>query len=170
MIIRNDIWEELKDAKTHQLSCLYYVNKKRKFNRCYNFAIIIIAGLGAISFFLNHWCAFVTTLVVTLLEVVKSFVPAVCQSEKELVELDNLAIYYGGTSLKLEELWTKYELGYYKKDKATVSKELYNLLNDKAENDTKMNRLIHSLSEKEDRNIQDQTDEYLKSKYYGQEN
>lgn len=167
-MIRNEIWEELKEAKTYQISCHYYVDKKRKFNRCYNFAIIIIAGLGAISFFLNHWCAFVTTLVVTLLEVVKSFVPAVCQSEEELVELDNLSTEYGKTLLRLEELWSKYESGYYKK--AIVLEELYSSLNDKAENDTKMNRLIHSLSKKEDKKIQDQADEYLKSKYYGQEN
>lgn len=169
-MIRNKIWEDMKEAKTYQLSCLYYVDKKRKFNRYYNYAIIIIASLGAFTFFINHWCTFGTTIVTFFLEIFKNFVPAMCQPEKELVELDNLATYYGETSRKLEELWTKYELGYYKKEKTTVSKELYNLLNDKSENDTKMNRLIHSLSKKEDEKIQDQTDEYLKSKYYGQEN
>lgn len=170
MMIRNQIWEDMKDAKTHQLSCLYYVDKKRKFNRYYSFAIIIIAGLGAFTFFINHWCAFATTLAASLLEMVKSFVPAVCQSEKELAELDGLATYYGDTLRKLEELWAETESGHTTKDEQQASKKLYSLQKNAAENVTKMNRLIHSLSKKEDRSIQDQTDNYLKSKYYGQEN
>ena len=170
MMIRDKIWEDMKEAKTYQLSCLYYVDKKRRFNRWYNFAIIIIAGIGAITFFLNHWCTFATTIATILLEIVKSFVPAVCQSEKELVELDNLASYYGETSHKLEELWTKNESDYYTNNEQTVSKKVFNIRKNEAENKTKMNRLIHSLSHKEDKKIQDQADEYLKSKYYEQEN
>lgn len=169
-MIRDEIWEDMKETKTYQLSCLHYVDKKRKFNRWYNFAIIIIAGLGAITFFLNHWFAFTSTLAVSLLEVVKSFVPAVCQSEKELVELDNIATYYGEISHKLEELWSKNESGYYTNDEQTILKKVFNIRKNTAENVTNMNRLIHSLSQKEDKKIQDQADEYLKSKYYGQEN
>lgn len=168
-MIRDEIWEDLKEAKTYQLSCLYYVDKKRKFNRWYNFVIIIIAGIGAITFFLNYWCTFASTIATFLLEIVKSFVPAVCQSEKELVELDNIATYYGESLHKLEALWTEYESGFYEKDQ-TVLKKLSSIRKNEAEKETRMNRLIHSLSHKEDKKIQDQVDEYLKSKYYGKEN
>ena len=72
-MIRQEIWEEMKKAKTYQLSCLYYVDKKRKFNRNYNLCIIGVAALGAPTFFISHWCAFVTTIAASVLEVIKSF-------------------------------------------------------------------------------------------------
>lgn len=164
-MIRNEIWEDMKAAKTQQNSCLYYVDKKRKFNRGYNFAIILIAGLGAFTFFLNHWCAFATTLAASIMEMVKSFVPAVCQSEKELVELDDLATFYGKTLSKLEEMWSNNESGHADNDK--LQKELSKIKRKVAENVTKTNKLIHSLSEKEDKKIQDSVIEYLTRKYYG---
>ena len=46
-MVRQEIWEEMKKAKTYQLSCLYYVDKKRKFNRNYNMWIIGVAAIGA---------------------------------------------------------------------------------------------------------------------------
>ena len=104
-MIRQEIWEEMKKAKTYQLICLYYVDKKRKFNRNYNMCIIGVAALGAPTFFISHWCAFVTTIAASVLEVIKSFIPAVCQSEEELSKIDGLAIYFGETLQKVEGLW-----------------------------------------------------------------
>lgn len=89
-MIRQEIWEEMKKAKTYQLSCLYYVDKKRKFNRIYNMWIIGLAAIGAPTFFISHWCAFVTTIAASVLEVIKSFIPAVCQSEEDRQRLMDL--------------------------------------------------------------------------------
>ena len=91
MNTRDVVWEELKEAKILQLSCLHYVNKKRKFNRRYNYVIIVIAAMGALAFFINYWTAFVSTLVVTIMEILKSILPAMGQSEKDLHEIDDLA-------------------------------------------------------------------------------
>ena len=108
-MIRQEIWEEMKKAKTYQLSCLYYVDKKRKFNRNYNMLIIGVSAIGAPTFFISHWCAFATTIAASVLEVIKSFIPAVCQSEEELSKIDGLSIYFGEILQKIERIWNLYE-------------------------------------------------------------
>lgn len=166
-MIRQEIWEEMKKAKTYQLSCLYYVDKKRKFNRNYNLCIIGVSTIGAPTFFISHWCAFVTTIAASILEVIKSFIPAVCQSEEELSKIDGLSIYFGESLKKLEELWNIYE-NTGVPDKPSLSRELSKVLKKSPEKETLMNKLIHSLNENEDEKIRNQADEYLIQKFYEQ--
>ena len=166
-MIRQEIWEEMKKAKTYQLSCLYYVDKKRKFNRNYNMRIIGVAAIGAPTFFISHWCAFATTIATSVLEVIKSFIPAVCQSEEELSKIDGLAIYFGETLQKIEGLWNLHE-NTESPDESSLSRELSKVLKKSPEKETLMNKLIHSLSKEEDKKIQDQTDDYLIQKFYEQ--
>lgn len=166
-MIRQEIWEEMKKAKTYQLSCLYYVDKKRKFNRNYNMWIIGVAAIGAPTFFISHWCAFVTTIAASVLEVIKSFIPAVCQSEEDLSKIDGLAIYFGETLQKIEGLWNLHE-NTKTPDELSLNKELSKVLKKSPENETLMNKLIHSLSEKEDDKIRKQADDYLIQKFYEQ--
>lgn len=166
-MIRQEIWEEMKKAKTYQLSCLYYVDKKRKFNRKYNIWIIGVSAIGAPTFFISHWCAFVTTISASILEVIKSFIPAVCQSEEELSVIDGLATYFGETLQKIEELWNTYE-NTESPDETSFSKDLSKVLKKSPEKETLMNKLIHSLSRKEDESISKKADDYLKQKFYEQ--
>ncbi len=166
-MIRQEIWEEMKKAKTYQLSCLYYVDKKRKFNRNYNLWIIGVSAIGAPTFFISHWCAFATTIVASILEVIKSFIPAVCQSEEELSKIDGLSIYFGETLQKIEGLWNILE-NTLSPDEQSLRKELSKVLKKSPEKETLMNKLIHSLSKKEDENIRNQADEYLIQKFYEQ--
>ncbi len=167
MINRNEVWEDLKEAKTLQLSCLHYVDKKRKFNRRYNYAIIVIAAMGALTFFINHWSAFVSTLVVTIMEILKSILPAMGQSEKELNEIDDLATFFGEISNKLGELWRNIESNYYYHDEKPLFDELSTIQGMLPEKVTKTNKLIHSLSKKDEKMIQDNVSNYLSRKYYG---
>ena len=157
----------MKKAKTYQLSCLYYVDKKRKFNRKYNLGIIGVSAIGAPTFFISHWCAFATTIAASVLEVIKSFIPAVCQSEEELSKIDGLSIYFGETLQKIEGLWNIYE-NTVSPDESLLNKELLKVLKKSPEKETLMNKLIHSLSEKEDEKIRNQADDYLIQKYYEQ--
>jgi len=167
-MIRQEIWEEMKKAKTYQLSCLYYVNKKRKFNRNYNLCIIGVSAIGAPTFFLSHWCALITTIAASILEVIKSFIPAVCQSEEELSKLDGLSVYFGETLQKLEKLWNDHESS-EESNQLSLSKELTKILKFSPEKETSMNKLIHSLSKEEDDNIREQADNYFVQKFYEQQ-
>ena len=166
-MIRQEIWEEMKKAKTYQLSCLYYVDKKRKINRYYNMCIIGVSAIGAPTFFISHWCTFVTTITAYVLEVIKSFIPAVCQSEEDLSKIDGRAIYFGKTLQKIEGLWSIHE-NTESPDESSLNKELLKLLKKSPEKQTLMNKLIHSLSKKEDEQIQKQADDYLIQKFYEQ--
>ena len=166
-MIRQEIWEEMKKAKTYQLSCLHYVDKKRKFNRRYNLLIISVSAFGAPTFFISHWCAFATTIAASVLEVIKSFIPAVCQSEEELSKIDGLSIYFGEILQKIEGVWNLYE-STKSPDESSFSKELSKVLKKSPEKETLMNKLIHSLSKKEDENIRNQADKYLIQKFYEQ--
>ncbi len=166
-MIRQEIWEEMKKAKTYQVSCLYYVDKKRKFNRNYNMLIIGVSAIGAPTFFISHWCAFATTIAASVLEVIKSFIPAVCQSEEELSKIDGLSIYFGEILQKIERVWNLYE-STKSPDESSFSKELSKVLKKSPEKETLMNKLIHSLSKKEDEKIRNQADKYLIQKFYEQ--
>lgn len=166
-MIRQEIWEEMKKAKTYQLSCLYYADKKRKFNRNYNLCIIGVSAIGAPTFFLSHWCAFATTIAASVLEVIKSFIPAVCQSEGELSKLDDLSIYFGETLQKLEGLWNVHE-STESPDAPSLSKELTKIIKHLPEKEASMNKLIHYLSDKEDNSIRKRSDDYLTQKFYEQ--
>ncbi len=164
-MIRREIWQEMKKAKTYQLCCLYYVDKKRKFNRKYNKWIIRVAAIGAPTFFISHWCAFATTIAASVLEVIRSFIPAVCQPEEELSKIDGLAIYFGETLQKVEELWNLYE-NEKNPDESSFSRQLSKVLKKSPEKEISMNKLIHSLSKEEDKMLQDKADDYFKQKFY----
>ena len=166
-MIRQEIWEEMKKAKTYQLSCLYYVDKKRKINRNYNMCIIGVSAIGAPTFFISHWCAFATTIAAAVVEVIKSSIPAACQSAEELSKIDGLAVYFGETLQKIEVLWNIHE-NTESPDESSLSKELSKILKKAREKGTLMNKLIHSLSKKEDEQIQKQADDYLIQKFYEQ--
>lgn len=129
--------------------------------------IIGVAAFGAPTFFISHWCAFITTIAASVLEVIKSFIPAVCQSEEELSKIDGLAIYFGETLQKIEGLWNLHE-NTESPDESSLSRELSKVLKKSPEKETLMNKLIHSLSKEEDKKIQDQTDDYLIQKFYEQ--
>lgn len=53
-------------------------------------------------------------------------------------------------------------------DELSLNKELSKVLKKSPENETLMNNLIHSLSEKEDDKIRKQADDYLIQKFYEQ--
>ena len=126
-----------------------------------------MSAIGAPTFFISHWCAFATTIVASILEVIKSFIPAVCQSEEELSKIDGLSIYFGETLQKIEGLWNILE-NTLSPDEQSLRKELSKVLKKSPEKETLMNKLIHSLSKKEDENIRNQADEYLIQKFYEQ--
>ena len=121
--------------------------------------------MGALAFFINYWSAFVSTLVVTIMEILKSILPAMGQSEKDLNEIDNLATFYGETTNKLENLWRNLESGQYYKDEKPLFEELSIIQGTLPEKETKKSNLIHSHSKKDDKMIQDKVDIYFKRKY-----
>lgn len=166
-MIRQEIWEEMKKAKTYQLECLHYVDKKRKFNRNYNLLIIGVSAIGAPTFFISHWFTFITTIATTILGVIKSFIPAVCQSDEELSKIDGLSVYFAETLQKLEALWNDHETTEVP-DESSLRKAFLRILKKFPENETLMNKLIHSLSAEEDEEIREETDNYLRQKFYEQ--
>lgn len=160
---RNQLWQTIKEAKTYQFSCLHYSDKKRKSNRRLQSFIVIVAAAGAPCFPISHWIAFGTTIAASLLEFFKSFTPLLCQPAEELCKVDDLATSFGNLSEELSNIWFKNEddptneaiLSQYKK--ATK---------DNVEKITLMNKLIHSISKKQERLICERVDDYLTSTFY----
>ena len=116
----------------------------------------------------ENWCAFATTIGASVLEIIKSFIPAVCQSEEELTKIDGLSIYFGEILQKIEGLWNLYE-NTKSPDESLLSRELSKVIKKSPEKETLMNKLIHSLSKKEDEKIRKQADDYLIQKFYEQQ-
>ena len=163
-MLRNEICEEMKATKTNSLCCQNYTDKSRKRNRLYNILLVGIATIGAPAFFLNHWCAFITTIIVAIGEFFKNFVPLISQPEKELCNIDDINKFYNELLVKLEDLWDKSELK--TQDENNIRKQFTLLRKNSSQPCVEMNKLIHHISDKENQRFMKEADEYLKRKFY----
>lgn len=163
-MVRNELWEEMKLAKTYSLNCRYYTNKFRKRNRIVSITLIVIAALGAPMFFVDHWFAFATTTITAILHLLKETIHFFGQPEEELCKIDELANRFNSSLLKVENLWNKFERSEISEPAAekqlkTIQESLVNPISE-------MNRLVHFNTKKEELSFMEESDKYLKSKFY----
>lgn len=163
-MVRNELWEEMKLTKTYSLNCRYYTNKFRKRNRVGSIVLIIIAALGGPMFFIDHWYAFATTTITAILHLLKETIPFFCQSEEELCKIDGLANKFNNSLLKVENLWNKFERSDIGEQAA--EKQLKIIQEALVIPISEMNRLVHFNTKKEEQSFMEESDKYLKSKFY----
>lgn len=163
-MVRNELWEEMKLAKTYSINCRYYTNKFRRRNRRISLILISIAAIGCPTFFINHWFAFATTTTSAVLQFLKESIHMFGQSEKELCTIDELANIFDCSLIKVEILWNKYERGEI--EDSSVEKQLKAIQESLINPISEMNRLIHFNTKKEEQSFMNDSDEYLKRKFY----
>lgn len=164
MIVRNKIWEELRQAKANIICIQRYTDRNRKWSRYFNAIIIVLASGGTLGGIFKQWIAVIASGLVAISTILKSLMPNFIQSEQELTELDRLMDYYSRFLNKLEKIWyNNYEN--IISDKEAIS-QLFDIKDDEADKCSTMNKLIRHLSEKEKKNINREAKEYVDRVYF----
>lgn len=167
MISRKRIWEEIKQAKANIICIQKYTDERRAYNRYYNGFIAITASAGALGTLLNEHIPLIASILIGLVSIIKSVLPNFIQSESELSSLDVLADFYNKYMNSLEDIWYRYE------NKITTEKEamkeFFELKETECDKQSQLNRLVRNISEKFQKEIDKESNKYLKSVYYEDE-
>lgn len=94
MIVRNKIWEELKQAHANVLCIAWYNDNRRRLNRRYDLFIAVVASGSSFGYLLNNNIPLIGSITIAIVSVAKSIFPQFLQPEQELSELDKIMDYY----------------------------------------------------------------------------
>lgn len=167
MIVRNKIWEELRQAKANIICIQRYTDRNRKYARYFSSIIIILASIGTIGGVYQKWIAVIASGLVAISTILKSLMPNFIQSEQELTELDRLMDYYSRYLVKIERIWyDNYESNITDKE---AIEQLFYIKDDEADKYSSMNKLVRHLSERENNIIDHKAKEYVTRVYFKNE-
>ena len=164
MVVRNKIWEELKQAHANVLCILWYNNRQRKCERWYQMFISITASAGTFGFLFNDLAPLYSSLAIAFVSIVKSLYPQFLQPEKELCILDELMDYYNEYMVEMECLFYKFD-----HDKMTEDEtfdEMYNLKKTECAKFSMLNKFVRSIPEKRKKKIENDSTEYINRVYF----
>lgn len=164
MIVRNKIWEELKQAHANVLCIKWYNDRQRKFNRGYQLFIAIIASSGTFGYLLNDYAPLIGSAIIAFVSVTKSIFPHFLQSEQELCDLDRIMDYYNSHMNDIECL-------FYQLDQSIITDNiamemLYYTKAIECKKQSEMNRLIRHISKKRKDKIVKTSEEYIDQVYF----
>ena len=77
MVIRNKVWEELKQAHVNIL----YTDIQRKYERYYQCFIAFTASAGTFGYIIEEWLPLVSSMLIAFVSVVKSLFPQFIQPD-----------------------------------------------------------------------------------------
>jgi len=166
-MVRDQIWEELKKAKTYGLCALDKCDKLRKYQRCFSRIILFISIVGALLCIFKSYFGVYVTIIIAVASVVKEFFQNFRHPEFELESLDALARFYDSHLNKLERLWNQYENKTKSEDQCV--ERLAKLKKDSVEKDVRLNKLIHHIRKGEQQKLDTKIKEYLERNFFGNE-
>ena len=166
MIVRNKIWEEIKQAYANVLCLRWYTDKQRKYERWCQMFVAIVASGGTFGYLINSYFPLVSTATIAFVAVVKSLFPQILQPERELCILDDLMDFYNKYMIDMESLL-------YNSDKEKISEEetfeeMYSIKKEETAKQSLMNKLVRSIPPKRHEQFIKEADEYIKRVYYNE--
>ena len=164
MIARNRIWEELKQAKTYIICLQRYTDRGRRWSRLINGAIIAISAIGALGSIYHTIFAIVGVSLVALTSILKTALSGIMQSEQEFSELDRLIDFYSKYMNKIERLW--YDFFIEAIEEKEMIHDLLALKEEECDRYSLLNKLIRSISKKEQKEIDKISVEYINIVYF----
>lgn len=161
--LRQQIWFEMKTAKTYAVCLQIYTDRQRKWNRCFPIIVGALSCIGSITFPISKYGPLIASIVVFLFSVLKEVLPICGQSEEELNQLDELYGYFGQKTQEFERLWNNYQDSQNNTD---CEINLSEIKTDMPEHQSKMNKLVRHIWHWENSKIKKEVNNYLTSKYY----
>lgn len=163
MIVRNKIWEELKQAHANVLCITWYNDRRRRYNRWYHLFIAVVASSSSFGYLLYNNIPLIGTITIAIVSVAKSIFPQFLQPEQELSELDKIMDYYNKYGSELECLLYKFDQKYVQE--LEVIDTLHKMKVEESLLQSKMNRLVYSIPQKQLDKIVKDSEEYFKKVY-----
>ena len=164
MVVRNKIWEELKQAHANVLCFCWYTNKQRKYERWYQVFVALVASGGTFGYLINEYAPLISSGIIAFVSVAKSLFPHFLQPEKELCILDGLMDYYNKYMNEMEHLF--YLLDHNEIEEKEAIQKVYELKKDECSQQSIMNRFVRSIPESRHKKIDNESTEYINRVYF----
>ena len=161
--LRQQIWYEMKTAKTYAVCLQIYTDRQRKWNRYFPIIVGALSCVGSFTYPLSKYGPLITSIAVCLFSVLKVVLPVFGQPEEELNQLDELYSYFDQKTQDLESLWNYYQES---PNNTECQKKLSEIKTGMPERRSKMNKLVRHIWPWEDSKNKKEVDNYLTSKYY----
>jgi hypothetical protein len=124
--MRNRLWNELTQAKHNAEYASIYLDRQKQIANIFNITILVFSTSGILGW--KVWDRFpvIACAIVSGLSLLKLIQPHLIMSEKQLLKLDRIHIFYCDHFIKLEKLWHDLEDEDYSEKE--VKEELYQVL------------------------------------------
>lgn len=177
-MVREHLFYEMVMAYKFSQYGMIYTNKRRKRNRNFNIAIIILPSLGLLikeaidliptTFtWRNDIVSFVMVLASLLTIVVatlKSLSPILNQPENELDKLDEISKFYGHVFVELIRLWRAFESN--KLSDAETENKLDVILDKCIDKSVDLNKYFRYIGKRDNKLLEAQASESIKRAFY----
>lgn len=164
MVVRNKIWEELKQAHANVLCLCWYTNKQRKYERWYQVFIALVASGGTFGYLINEYAPLIGSGIIAFVSVAKSIFPHILQPEKELCILDGIMDFYNKYMNEMEHLF--YLFDHKEIEEKDAIQKVYELKTDECSQQSIMNRFVRSIPESRHKKIDKESTEYINRVYF----
>lgn len=161
--LRQQIWVDMKTAKTYEMCLQNYTDRQRKWNRRFPLIVGVLSFVGSMTFTVSKYGPLIASLAVFVFSILKIVLPIFGQPEEELNQLDKLYSYFGQKTQDLESLWNYYQESPNNKE---CQKKLSEIKTGMPECQSKMNKLVRHIWPWENSKIKKEVNNYLTSKYY----
>ena len=167
MIIRNKIWDEIKEVDVFSRCAMRYASVQRKIQFAYKVAIPVLAALCALFTKLNmpnytFWSA----VLICFSTILKSFCTQIVLSEKDIEKLDKLGVDFENCRTKYEDLMRKLD------NKEISENEASNVIDKQqsiySKKKSELNKLILWIPLGTKRRLKKESEEYLKGIHFNQ--
>lgn len=167
MIVRNRIWEEVKEADVFLRCASEYAAVQRKIKFGYKVAIPVLAALIALFAKLNmpnyvFWSA----ILIFASSIIKSFCTQIVLPDKDIDRLEALGVEFEKHRIKDEDLMTKLD----NKEITDIEalEELKRRNSDYGKKKSELNMLVLWIPSWVNKHLQAKSEEYLLRVYYNQ--
>lgn len=162
-VTENFVWHEFCLAYCYNKKIRAYIDRRKKFNRWSNWAIIIISTSSAISYGQNDALGAILACIVAVAMIVKELLPIFNQDESELLKLSQAATFYAEYQVEMEQLYVA--LKYNHQHPIFCQEAFFKLKGKAAKYLTVTNEYFRGLPKRIDKRIQNELDNYVREIY-----
>lgn len=163
MVVRNKIWEEIKQAHANVLCLTWYTNHQRKYERWYQLFIAIVASGGTFGYLKYDFLPLVSSGLIAFVSVAQSLFPHFRQPEKELCVLDDLMAYYNQYMIEMEHLF--YQFDHKMMNEEETIQKVYELKKEESLRQSTMNRLVRFIPSSRQKKLDKESNDYINKVY-----
>ena len=161
--MRDKFWHELTQIKHNVTYTVLYLERQKRILKIFNISILFFSAAGIMG--LKFWDSFplIACIIVTIISLFKLIMPQLIMSERNLLNLDKVHLFYSDQLLKFEQLWFEFNKKII--DENQLSEKYFEL----AKNELEINKILNDMDIYKPKNLVKKTkkicDNYFLSVY-----